>query len=159
MLKPLVTVGLAALVIGCATARGATSNVQDQRTTNLAAAHRLYDNFLKGDINSVLAGMSDDVVWIVPGDSTLPYAGTRNGKAEWMKYLTGLGTVDLKAFEPQEFLADGDKVVVFGKERYVVKATGKTVEEDWAQLMTFRDGKLVRFRSYDDTGAAMAGYR
>ena len=38
-----------------------------------------------------------------------------------------------------------DKVVILGKETVVAKSTGKTWESDWAHVMTFKDGKCIRF--------------
>lgn len=130
----------------------------DASTANLAAARRLYADFLAGDIAAVQAAMADDVVWTIPGPATLPYAGTRHGKAEWQGYLQGLGAADIVSFEPQRFLAEGDTVVVLGRESLKVKATGKIFSGDWAQALTFRDGKLVRFQSFDDTAAAVDAF-
>ena len=58
-----------------------------------------------------------------------------------------------------DYIAQGDKVVVLGHERQRVKATGLTVENDFAMVFTIRDGKIARFRNYEDTAAVAAAHR
>ena len=49
--------------------------------------------------------------------------------------------------------------MVLGHERQRVKATGLTVENDFAMVFTIRDGKIARFRNYEDTAAVAAAHR
>lgn len=145
--------------LGCAT-RPTTVDAPHatSRQENVAIARKLYADFMKGDIDAVLAALSDDVTWEIAGPASVPYAGVRHGKQEWMDYLKGLGTVDVLAFAPTEFLADGDKVVVLGSERLKVKANGNVIDEKFAQVITFSAGKVVHFRSYDDSAASAAAF-
>jgi uncharacterized protein len=68
-------------------------------------------------------------------------------------------SVEFEQFEPQEYIAQGDKVVVLGHERQRVKATGEVVEDDWAMVFTLRGGKITKFRNYEDTAAVAAAHR
>jgi len=61
-----------------------------------------------------------------------------------------------EAFEPLHFVASDDRVLVLGRERFRVKATGLTWACEWAHAFTVRDGKVAGFREYTDT-AAMVG--
>jgi ketosteroid isomerase-like protein len=150
---------LAITVTGCATHPSAAPSPTTRQESNLAVARKLYADFVKGDIDSVLGAMSDDVVWEIAGPANVPYAGVRHGKKEWMAYLAGLGAVELLAFEPTEFLADKDKVVVIGSERLKVKSNGRVIDEQFAQVITFAGGKVVHFRSYDDSAASAAAFK
>ena len=62
-------------------------------------------------------------------------------------------------FEIHDYIAQGDRVVVLGHERQRVKATGLTVENDFAMVFTIRDGKIARFRNYEDTAGVAAAHR
>jgi ketosteroid isomerase-like protein len=62
-------------------------------------------------------------------------------------------------FEPQEFIADENQVVVLGHYAWRVRSTGRKYESDWAHVFTVRGGRIVRFREYTDTAAATAAYR
>lgn len=155
MNRAVLSLALALALVGCATSPPASSAGTE---ANLAAAKKLYGDFLHGDIDAVLAAMSDDVTWIIPGPGTLPYSGTKHGKSEWKSYLSGLGATEILSFEPKEYFASGNKVVVLGHETLKVKATGKLIDGDLAQVLTFQNGKLVRFQSFDDTAEAAAAF-
>ena len=43
---------------------------------------------------------------------------------------------DLAVPEPQEFIAEGDQVVVLGRERLTAKPTNGSWESDWAMVWT-----------------------
>ena len=155
MKNAILIAALAVSVTGCA---GMPSAAPAGEEANVAAARKLYGDFLRGDIDSVLAAMSDDITWTIPGPAALPYSGTRHGKSEWKSYLVGWGATAILAFQPEEYLADGNKVVVLGHEKLKVKATGKVMDGDWAQVLTFENGKLVKFQSFDDTAEAAAAF-
>jgi uncharacterized protein len=54
---------------------------------------------------------------------------------------------------PGAFIAEGDRVVVLGRERGRVKGTGKTFDNDWALVFTFGGGKVTGFQCYENTAA------
>ena len=66
---------------------------------------------------------------------------------------------ELQRFEPQEVIAQGDKVIVFVNWRSLVRATGRTIELDLVHVWTLRNGKLAKFREYYDTYTAVEAYR
>jgi ketosteroid isomerase-like protein len=66
--------------------------------------------------------------------------------------------LEFQVFQPDEFIAGHDSVVVLGHERCRVKATGRLVEAKWVQIFTLRDGRISRYREYSDTAAWDTGY-
>ena len=127
---------------------------------NVQAVQQMYTAFGRSDISALLNGLADDVNWQVAGPADIPVCGTRSGREEVAQFFTALGaTLETQQFEPQEFIAQGDKVVVLGHERHRVKSTGRTYEGDWVQVFTLRDGKVVRYREYVDTSALVAAFR
>jgi ketosteroid isomerase-like protein len=70
--------------------------------------------------------------------------------ADFFRTLNEL--IEFEAFEPQTFLADGDRVVVLGTDRFKVKGgSGKSVSEHWCHVFTISGGKIVAFQEYIDT--------
>jgi len=108
--------------------------------SNKQAAKDGYENFGKGDAEAAMAQISGTVVWVVGGDSAL--TGTYNGKEE----LGGLwGKLAEKGFQtrPDEFLAEGDKVMVMT----TVSVAGE--EDRTVDVLSYdSDGQLVRFESF-----------
>src|SRR5260370_18470233 len=96
--------------------------------------------------------MSDDVEWVIPGPADLPNAGTFRGKQAVQTWFGGLAqTLDFQRFEPYEFIAQGDKVVVLIRQEATVRQNSRTVKAELAQVLTYRTGKLARFHSFYST--------
>lgn len=118
---------------------------------NLEATKAAYAAFGRGDIPAVLQDLADNVEWISPGES--PISGTIRGKAavqEWFGKLNE--TMEFQIFDPHDFIAQGDKVVVLvHSETTTVRSTGKKLVTDLAHVHTREKGKLVRFQEYSDT--------
>jgi ketosteroid isomerase-like protein len=89
----------------------------------------------------------------------IPFAGTRHGHEGVAEYFSLLDeNLEFEQFEAREFVAQGDTVVVVGFERGVSKATGHTIEQEWAHVYTLRDGKIAKGRFFEDTAAHVAAF-
>ncbi len=120
----------------------------------------IYASFGRADIAAVLSALSDDVDWQVFGPPVIPYAGMRHGREQVAEFFTALGTcLDIQQFEPREFVADGDTVVVFGYERGEARATKRPYEANWVHMFTLRQGKVSQFREYIDTAAVASALK
>ena len=117
-----------------------------------------YAAFSRSDIPGLLALMAEDVEWIIPG-AGLPLAGTYRGHDGVANFFQKLvAESDILDFQPREFVAEGDRVLVVGWERAKVKATNRTIELDWIMAFTVRNGKVAIFREYSDTKAIADAY-
>jgi len=128
---------------------------------NTRLAQSAYEAFGRGDIAALAAMMADDIEWVLPGDpNDNPMAGTYRGKDEVLAWFGRLAEdLDFTAFEPRDFIAQGDKVVSIVHAEATVRNTGRSVVNDEAHLWTFKEGKVARFRIYFDTAAAAAAHR
>jgi uncharacterized protein len=117
-----------------------------------------YAAFSRGDIPGLLALLAEDVEWHIPG-AGLPLAGTYRGHDGVANFFQKLAAEsDVLDFQPREFVADADRVLVVGWERAKVKATNRTAEADWIMSFTVRNGKIAIFREYTDTKALADAY-
>jgi ketosteroid isomerase-like protein len=127
---------------------------------NVQQAKDAYAAFGRGDIAAVLQNVADDVEWILPGPADVPTAGTYRGKAAVQTWFGTLAqTVAFERFEPYEFIAQADQVVVLVHVVGRVRQTNRTYTSEDAHLSTYRDGKLIRFQVYTDTAATAAAYQ
>ena len=127
---------------------------------NLEVVRKGYDAFGRGDIPGLLSLLDPQVSWLTPGPADLPTAGTRQGHQAVGEFFQTLSSVvDIARFEPREFIAQGEKVVVLGDDTARVKATGKTIEFRWAHAFTVRNGKVVAFEEFGDVSALVAEVR
>jgi ketosteroid isomerase-like protein len=124
---------------------------------NKQVVQRVYDAFGKGDIESILGNLTDDFIWNVPGPA--PFAGRRTGLDGMRQFFQQLASsVEIEQFDVNEILADGDKVVVLGKEREKIRATGNIFETEFVHVYTLRGGKLAHGQVFADTAASAAAW-
>ena len=127
--------------------------------TNADVVQQGYEAFGRGDIPALLDLLTDDVEWTLQGPSVIPFAGTRHGREGVAEFFSVLDeTLEFEQFEPREIVAQGDTVVVVGIERSLSKATGHKIEQEWAHVNTLRDGKIARFRAFEDTAAYVEAF-
>lgn len=127
---------------------------------NVRIVQNAYAAFERGDIEGLLQLVADDVEWITPGPSDImPAAGHRRGREGVADFFSSLSAQeDVELFEPQEYIAQGEKVVALAKYRGRVKATGRTAETDLVHVFDIKDGKVQRFREFFDTAAVLGAF-
>jgi ketosteroid isomerase-like protein len=109
---------------------------------NIERTKAAYAAFSAGDVDTASAELDDQIEWIVAGNSAI--SGTYRGKEEvlgfWMR-LAGKGF----STRPEHFLADDERVVVLTN----ITVDGESADQ--ADVLTFRDGKVVKFQTAGDT--------
>jgi ketosteroid isomerase-like protein len=126
---------------------------------NVKVVQGAYAAYGRGDIPALLENLSENVEWILPGEGLIPQAGVYEGHDGVARFFQTLSeTTEFSAFDPREFVAQGDRVIVLGSYRGGVKATGRWFESDWAMSFLLRDGKIIKFQEYTDTAAIAPAY-
>ena len=114
----------------------------------------VFEKFGTGDVPGLLEMITEDAEWAAPGPEVVPYFGERRGRDGALEFFKQLGSnVEFERFEPGDFIAEGDRVVVLGFERGRVRRTGKTFDNRWALVFTIRDGMIAGLRIYENTAA------
>jgi len=119
---------------------------------NIQTAKDFFAAISRGDKESLLAVVAEDIEWIIPGKDW-PLAGTHRGHAGLADLLKTASKSMETSTEPREFVAQGDRVLVIGFAKGKVKATNKTFEDDWIFAITIRGGRITNIREYVDTQA------
>ena len=126
---------------------------------NIKATQKLFEAFGAGDIPGILEYLNEDIVIEFYGPSVIPYAGRYNGLEEAQQFFeTVLSSVDINQFEPQEMLADADKVIVTGHLNLNAKSTGREIDSDFVHVITLDSGKWSRFRDFMNTATAVSAF-
>jgi ketosteroid isomerase-like protein len=119
-----------------------------------------YQLFQRGDIAALIARCHDDADWISPDTETAPFSGSFHGKQGLAEFFMKLdASLQAIRFEPQEAIAEGDKVVVLGEATWLVKSTGRQFDTPWIHVFTVRDGKIARIQALTDTAAGERAFR
>ena len=122
---------------------------------NVKLVQRTYQLFKSGDIKTLLSLYSDNVKWHIPKMENVPNSGAISGLPAVRDFFARLGEEqESLTFETNEFIGQGDKVVVLGRFSWLVKATKNKYESDFAHVVTVNNGKITGFQEYMDTAAA-----
>jgi uncharacterized protein len=126
--------------------------MNEQANTRLV--QQAYQRIATGDLPALLNMLTAEVQWQLPEMENVPFAGVWQGHEGVSQFFRTVDKVqETVKFEPQEFIAQGDKVVALGHFVMRLKATDSTVRSAWAHVWTVQAGKVSRFHEYVDTAA------
>ena len=99
--------------------------MNEQANTRLV--QQAYQSVKAGDFPSFLNALGEDVEWQLPDMRNVPFAGTWRGREEVGRFFSIVAQAqDVIEFEPEDFIAQGDKVVALGRFSSRVKSTGQS---------------------------------
>jgi hypothetical protein len=127
---------------------------------NTQIIQNLYAAFGQGNIPAILNELASDVEGIHTAAPAILFSGTYHGPQQVGTFFQKLAeSQDVLAFEPREFVAQGDTVAVFGSIKGRSKATGKSYETDWAMKWHLQNGKVKKFHHFFDSALVEAAFR
>jgi ketosteroid isomerase-like protein len=127
---------------------------------NIQLVKHCYEAFLSGDTDKLLKFMSKDIDWELPEVDGIAFSGKRHGRdavAEFFRIENELQEV--REFRPQEFTAQGDRVVVTGHYEFTVRATRAQFGCDWCHIFHLAAGEISKFTEFTDTHQAALAYQ
>ena len=129
---------------------------------NVQVVQEAYAAFGRGDVEGILATLDPrQLRWdAVKGlEGIAPHAGLRTSLDGVRDFFTKLaGTLEFQKFEPREFIAQGDAVVVLGYYDGTVKSTGARFGCDWVMVFKLKDGRIQSFQEWTDSAQLARAY-
>lgn len=108
----------------------------------------------RNDMQAITKDFDPDIVRIEP--EGFPTAGTYRGIAEVQEHVTkGRGTWAEGTCEPEKFLENGDKVVVYLHARVRLKGSAEWIGGRFADGFVFRNGKIIQYLSFGERAEAL----
>lgn len=127
---------------------------------NIEHLRSMYQAITHGDIATFASKLSDDTEMIIHGPPSIPFVGTWKGKDEVLAAMgRNLSHTTLQLPEVLSVVAQGNVIVLYARDRGIVRATGAAYAALSVQLFTFEKGKLVRFEQVFDTAALVEAFR
>lgn len=107
-----------------------------------------YDAFAKGDVETVMGLLTDDIEYHIPGRSLL--SGSYTGKDEVLGLFGKLMELSGGTFriEVQDILANDEHGVTLTIERG--QRDGKTLQNRAVHVWDLQDGKCTKFQGYNE---------
>ena len=134
------------------------ADTQDH-VNKLRHAYQFWNDTKGASVQTWFELFADDIVIRSLGNENarLDFAKGRKGKSEAEQYFADLGSSwEMVYFQPEDFIAQDDRVVVVSRVAFKSRITGKVAQSPKADIFRFRDGKIVEFIEFFDTAAAAA---
>ena len=124
---------------------------------NVSLIRKIYSAFSTGDVQTILANVSDSAQWVNYGPQTVPYAGDFTGRIK--EFFQGIGgsTTDGKVI-PDKFIAQGDYVVAIARYTATVRDTGAHIDTPVAHIFTVSGGKVTSWMGFSDSASVAAAH-
>lgn len=122
--------------------------------TETEVAREVYAAINRNDIPAVLELFDPEIERTEPAG--FPSSGTYRGHAEVEEHLSrGRGTWAEGSCEPEQFIVTGNKIVVFLHVRVRLHNSATWLDGRLADVLTFRNGKVVQLHSFADPREAL----
>lgn len=109
---------------------------------------KMFDAFSGGDVEKFVDTVSEDTVWIYHGTQIIP-AGTFEKKAGVRAFYTNImDRTEIISFEPQQYIVEGNRVVVLGQEHQKVKRSGRELKQKWVQIYTVENELITKMEEF-----------
>jgi ketosteroid isomerase-like protein len=113
---------------------------------------RVYEGLKINQVEPLLNSLAADVVWELPKMDGVPFSGIWRGHDGVRQFFDKVFELqDVLEFQPNEYFARGNKVVVLGRFTMRIKSTQTEFSSLWSHVWTIRDDKVFRFYEYVDT--------
>jgi uncharacterized protein len=116
------------------------------------------NNFLKKLDDHDAGGMgelfADDIDWYVPGNTSLPWVGSRSHRADVVNYFRTMWPYfeeSKSIVTPGSTVVSGNEVVLFASFQHTVGSNGRSYTTPVALHLTITGSKIVRLHLYEDT--------
>jgi len=128
---------------------------------NVKTIQGIYEAFGRGDVDAVLAGVTDDVDWATETSSTVaPWYGVRHGKEGVASFFQAFGSaMEVQEFNPYAFAANDTEVHTVVHCRATSRATGKAIDHDLHHYFRFENGRIAFYRGTEDTAQTEAALK
>jgi ketosteroid isomerase-like protein len=124
---------------------------------NVERIQAIYAAFGRGDVAFILDQLTDDVRWVTHLEPVVPWAGDYSTRQRVPKFFDAIfDSVEVTAFEPGEYVVQGETVVSLGEFGCRVRATGKSAKTRWILVWKFRDGRVSSYEQFHDPAIALA---
>ena len=123
-------------------------------TTETEALKEFFAAINRNDMQAITKDFDREIVRIEP--EGFPTAGTYRGIAEVQEHVTkGRATWAEGTCEPEKFLANGNRVVVYLHAWVRLKDSPEWVGGRFADGFVFRNGKIIQYLSFGERAQAL----
>lgn len=109
---------------------------------------KMFTAFDNGDVEKFVDTVSEDTVWIYHGTQIIPKGVFEKKEGVRSFFSNILDKTEIISFEPQQYIVEGNMVVVLGQEHQKVKRSGRELKQKWVQIYTVENDLITRMEEF-----------
>ena len=126
---------------------------------NIAATKAIYAAIPAGDLQTALSHLDSDVRITYYGTDEIPYAGDYRGIEQATAFFAKVAqAIEIVEMEPWKFIAQGNDLATWGRQRFRRLATGYEWESEFAHIITLRNGRWLHFRDFMNSALTLQAF-
>ena len=132
----------------------------DSNRPGCAVARQLYDAFLAGDLDAIYQLLHPAIEWELVGPAEVPHFGRYEGLEGVKAFFATVGRINhVESFEVVSYTETEKGACVECLERGHFEGHPLPFELRSCQIMELEDGRIRRFRIYQDTARMVDAWR
>ncbi len=136
-------------------------NMDKQSKATMDIAMKFMDAMGKGDMETMVSLMDDDMVWQNEGDKAMPWIGPWKGKKVILETFLPLFMEHFKTTKwvTEDAISSGDVAAFFGQMKGItLKSNQETTEFTFALRVKVANGKIILWNWLEDSYAISQSY-
>jgi uncharacterized protein len=127
-----------------------------EEAANVRRVEEVFRLIARKDFKALDGILADEVTLEIVGSPDTPMAGLTQGRQQVIETLeNNFDQVEEQQPEIQSVVAQGNTVVVIGRDRGRFRPTGRTYDLHWMHQYTFEGDKIIRMRELFDSAALL----
>lgn len=116
----------------------------------------MYAAYGSGDMEALKNTLSDNIMWVYHGEDEIKHSGVYEGKKGVTEFFNNVNKhIDYLEFQPNQFIAEENIVVVLGNERQKIRKNGEVLEQEWVQIYVVENELITRMEEFSNTSYAV----
>jgi ketosteroid isomerase-like protein len=126
--------------------------VVSEEKKNVERTRQLFEEMARiGSPQPLLELLAEDAVYKLSLPPGTPLSGEFRGRRAIADYFSLVDELlEVQEVHTWDFVGNGKQVIVLGEERFVVRKSGKTCHSEFAFVLDFREGEIVRALVIED---------
>lgn len=109
---------------------------------------KMFAAFNSGNVDKLVETVSDDTQWEYHGTHIIP-KGKFEQKEGVRTFFTNIfERTEMISFDIQQYIVDGNMVVVLGQEHQRVKRSGRELKQKWVQIYTVENNLITKMEEF-----------
>ncbi len=127
---------------------------------NVERTRHIFEEMARtGSNQPLLELMDDEAVYKLSLPKGTPLSGEFRGRQAILEYFERLDQVlEVLEVKTWDFVGNGDQVIAVGDEQFVVKKTGRTCYSEFAFVLDFSGGKIIRALVIEDLSGVVEAF-